>query len=202
MNKGKPLYEKVSIILAIFASICTITGKPLLSMLSDTEPDNGSDISDISDTESTEDYSEYDNVQDNNNIIIDVETEVKNIKSKYYYFQQNKAAAINYKLDSQIQIYYISNGSMSINIAKGYNNTNYSRIYYFDENGCLYFSFIFNKSKENRLYFYDDILIRYIDEDKKIYDINDNLYNCKWEEFALKESYEIFNSDIIKINMN
>lgn len=45
--------------------------------------------------------------------------------------------------------------------------------------------------KENRLYFKDNILIRYIDENGDIYDLYENLETCSLFEFVLSESYEL-----------
>jgi len=186
MNSEKPWYEKVNIILGIFASVCTITGISILDINANmNKPKAECDIENGSSEDVNNEFSEK--------IIVDVETEVKNIKTKYYSFQDKKGSPINYELNSQIKIYYDSNSRMLIQIQNGCDGINYSREYYFDENGKLYFAFIFNKRIENRLYFKDDILIRYINEDKETYDININLDTCEWEKLALTESYELFN---------
>lgn len=81
---------------------------------------------------------------------------------------------------------------VSIEVSSGYNAIGYYRIYYYDENGKIYFAFVFDKKKENRLYFKDNILIRYIDENGDIYDLYENLETCSWFELVLSESHELF----------
>lgn len=80
-------------------------------------------------------------------------------------------------------------------VANGFRNNECSRTYYFDENENLTFALIKDNVGEHRLYFYNDRLIRYINEDGQNYDINQDLnnYECKWTELCLNESYEIFN---------
>lgn len=221
MKDNKLWYEKINIILGSFASICTIIGTSIFGVI--TYINNQETETIINESEECDDT--YSNIEDydvkedgsltqdttdkgvesylsgktddhlKKKMIINVESEVKNIKTKYYNFQKIKIGPINHTLNSKILIYYVQqDNSISIEIPNGYSNINYSRIYYFDENGQLYFAFIFNKVNENRLYFLNDILIRYINEEKKIYDINDNLDNCEFEELALTESYELFNS--------
>lgn len=124
----------------------------------------------------------------------DLADEIKQIQRTYNDFQENKNKALHSSVYPQISFYYVLNKIASIEIQGGYKNINYSRIYYFNENNQLYFAFIFDKLKENRLYFKDNILIRYIDESGETYDLYDNLDTCEWEEFALKESYEIFDN--------
>lgn len=89
----------------------------------------------------------------------------------------------------------ILNGIRLIEVTKGYREYQCSRLYHFDENGKLTFALIDDDDGEHRLYFYNDMLIRYIDIDNNIYDINYGLENfeCKWTELALEESYELFN---------
>lgn len=88
----------------------------------------------------------------------------------------------------------ISNDIRLIEITNGYREYQCSRLYHFDEEGKLTFSLIKDNSGEHRLYFYNDTLIRYIDTDDNVHDINYGLENfeCKWTELALTESYEIF----------
>ena len=82
-----------------------------------------------------------------------------------------------------------------IEVATGFRNLQCSRIYYFDENENLTFALIDDDKGEHRLYFYKDILIRYIDTNGEEHDINYGLENfeCEWTKLALEESYEIFN---------
>lgn len=132
--------------------------------------------------------------KEENTIIINVEDEVKEIKRKYYDFQQQKDDLQQHPIDKNIKIFYASDKVVSIEVASGYNDIGYSRIYYFDENSKLYFTFIFDKKKENRLYFKNDILIRYIDENGEIFNLYENLESCIWSDLALCEGYELLES--------
>lgn len=100
---------------------------------------------------------------------------------------------INSSIYSEVNYYYISDKISLIEVDNGFRNINYSRSYQFDEDEKLTFALIFAGEEEHRLYFYNDILIRYIDENSKCYDINHDLdsYQCEFEELALNESYEI-----------
>lgn len=133
-------------------------------------------------------------IQSNGNIIekIDVEEEIKEIKKQYYIVQNQKDTFTQHPVSNKIKVYYVTDEVVSIEVLSGYNDIGYSRIYYYDENGKLYFAFVFDKKKENRLYFKDNILIRYIDENGDIYDLYENLKTCSWFELVLSESYELF----------
>ena len=89
----------------------------------------------------------------------------------------------------------ISNKIRLVEVAKKFRNIKCSRLYHFDEKSKLTFALIEDNKGEHRLYFYNNNLIRYIDIDNKVHDINYDLENfdCKWAELALKESYEIYN---------
>ncbi len=82
-----------------------------------------------------------------------------------------------------------------IEVTSGFRDFKCSRLYHFDKNNKLTFSLIKDKKGEHRLYFCNDMLIRYIDINGKIHDIKFGLENfeCKWTKLALEESYEIFN---------
>ena len=64
---------------------------------------------------------------------------------------------------------------------------NYTRYYYFKDDK-LYFVFAFDGTKENRLYFDNEVLFRWIDENGKIHD-NDFANNefISWENKILNE---------------
>jgi len=97
-------------------------------------------------------------------------------------------------VNKNIKIYYVEDQIVSIEVTSGYNEIDYSRIYYFDKDSKLYFAFVFDKRKENRLYFKNDMLIRYIDENGEIYNLNENTESCTWRELVLYESYELLKS--------
>lgn len=140
-------------------------------------------------------YSSNDYLQDEKNIeMVSVEDEVKRIRKYYNDVQEQKGNPQQHPADKSINVYYILNQVVSIEVASGYNDIDYSRIYYFDKEGKLTFAFVFDKKKENRLYFKDNILIRYIDESSEVYDLNDNLETCVWYELVIEESNELLKS--------
>lgn len=140
-------------------------------------------------------YSSNVDVQDEKNMeMINVEDEVKKIRNDYNNIQRQKGNPSQHPVDKNIKVYYMEGKVVSIEVASGYNDIGYSRIYYFDDNNKLYFTFIFDKKKENRLYFKNDILIRYIDENGEIFNLYENLESCIWRELALCESYELLES--------
>lgn len=137
--------------------------------------------------------SENTNDESKEQVLFDVNAEVLNIQEKYYSLP--KPASLSEPTSSDPIFAYQDVNSMTIiKVYHGYGDVKYSRFYYFDEDGKLYFAFIFDKLKENRLYFKDDTIIRYIDEAGITYDLYNNLDTCEWEEFTIKESYEIFNN--------
>ncbi len=73
-------------------------------------------------------------------------------------------------------------------LENGEDGWNYSRDYRF-HNGKLVFAFIFDGTEEHRLYFKDDHMIRYIDENHTAYDYPDCDKFSSWAEKALREAY-------------
>lgn len=105
--------------------------------------------------------------------------------------KEKKGDLIYSSIYPEVSYYYISDKIAVIEVSNDFRDINYSRTYYYDENEKISFALVFDDQKENRLYFKNDILIRYIDENKNTYDINYNLIDCKWEELVLTESYEL-----------
>lgn len=107
--------------------------------------------------------------------------------------EENKP--INSSIYPGVGYWHISDKVRLIVVTNGFRDNECSRTYYFDENENLTFALVKDNIGEYRLYFYDDILIRYIDENGQNYDIDINLDNSKpkWTNLALEESYEIFN---------
>lgn len=101
---------------------------------------------------------------------LDVEAEVEQIRSWYYSPTESEEKFV---------------------LSKGTDGWNYSREYYFHE-GKLYFVFIYNGLEEHRLYFKDDIMIRYIDENKSVYDYGNTNEFFDWESRALSESKQFY----------
>lgn len=114
------------------------------------------------------------------------------IKNEIIYNEENNP--IYSSLYSGVSYFYISDKVYLIEVTKGFRNILCSRTYYFDEQGELTFALMCDNEGEHRLYFYDDILIRYKDVNGVDYDLNFDLDHCecKWAELALEESYEIY----------
>lgn len=99
----------------------------------------------------------------------DIESEVSLIKSQYYYTQENLSSFEKKIFSSGMTAYFDENTSLSkIDIPANSADT-YTKYYYFNENG-LYFVFAFDGKKENRLYFKNNELFRWIDEFGKTHD--------------------------------
>lgn len=115
----------------------------------------------------------------------DVESEVAQIRVDYYATQDDPGTE---KTADGIT-YYTKNGETTkIVCPNGTSGWGYSREYFF-KNGKLYFAFIFDGTIEHRLYFTDDTLIRYIDENSVTYDYGD--IQCPFEQKALTEAYQL-----------
>jgi len=114
------------------------------------------------------------------------------IKEEILYNKDNKP--INSSIYPGVSYWYISTKVRLITVPNGFRNHECSRTYYFDENENLTFALICDDNGEHRLFFNNDILIRYIDENGQNHDITQDLndYECKWSNLALAESYEIF----------
>lgn len=121
---------------------------------------------------------------------IDIEKEIKHIQDRYYSLPE--PSSLPEPTSNQPIKKCYDNNMKIIKVYRGYNNINYSRMYYYDENDKLYFALIYFKNEiENRLYFKDDCLIRYIDKNSVIHDSDKEIIVCEWTEFALKDSYEV-----------
>ena len=92
----------------------------------------------------------------------------------------------------RIRTYYYSPSAddMQKVIEKGQRDWNYSRDYRY-HNDKLVFAFVFDGTEEHRLYFKDDHMIRYIDENKITYDYPKTSKYSSWEEKVLNEAYSI-----------
>lgn len=106
-----------------------------------------------------------------------------------------KNKPINSSIYPGVSYWYISDKVRLIVITNGFRGNDCSRTYYFDKDEKLTFALMKDNIGEHRLYFYNDKLIRYIDENGQNYDIDINLDDCEceWTNLVLEESYEIFN---------
>lgn len=136
-------------------------------------------------TESTEQNTEESHSQNNEYKYYNVAEEVSIIRKRYYSTEDSPGTKSIYDGVT----YYEKNGATTkIVCSKGTFGWNYTRSYYF-HNNSLYFAFLKNGSTEHRLYFKDDTLIRYIDDDHITYDYG-NIF-CPYEEDTKKEAYEL-----------
>lgn len=116
----------------------------------------------------------------------DVETKVLTIRKWYNDTQNNFKNLSAVKAGTGITEYYDNVACVRIDVLADEKN-NYNRQYYFKDNK-LYFVFAFDGKKENRLYFYDERLFRWIDENGIIHD-NDfsNKDFILWKKNILNE---------------
>ena len=93
----------------------------------------------------------------------------------------------------RIRTYYYtpSKDDVQKTVDKGENGWAYARDYRF-HNGKLVFAFVYDGTEEHRLYFKDDHMIRYIDENHKTYDFPDTVSFSSWEERVLDEAYRVY----------
>ncbi len=116
--------------------------------------------------------------------VSDVEAAVKEVRRVYNMIQSNLDS---YAIDEStpgMKIYTDSQQrGVRIDIYPNH-ASEYTRYYYFD-NEKLCFAFVFDGKKENRLYFTDDFLFRWIDENGVIHDNEiENSNFLAWEEFV------------------
>lgn len=94
----------------------------------------------------------------------------------------------------KIRTYYYSPGSedKKIVLDNGTDGWNYSRDYRF-HNNQLVFAFIYDGTEEHRLYFKEDHMIRYIDENHVTYDYPETSKYQSWADKAIEEAYSLIN---------
>lgn len=96
----------------------------------------------------------------------------------------------------KIRTYYYTPSSHDAQkvLENGQDGWNYSRDYRFHD-GELVFAFVFDGTDEHRLYFKDDHMIRYIDENNTTYDYPDTAQFSDWENKVLSEAYTPIESE-------
>lgn len=120
----------------------------------------------------------------------DVEAEVKQIRAWYYATQEDPGTFTH---NSEVLRYTKNNATTKFSVPASYNGWAYDRWYFYHDDK-LYFAFVFKGEEEYRLYFKDDALIRYIDNNGVTYDYGN--ISCPIEEKARTEAYELLNSNI------
>lgn len=120
---------------------------------------------------------------------IDLEAEIEKIHEWYYQTQA--------ELDSMDVVYagdaicYMENEtSGKIVVSKGAEGINYIREY-FIKDGRLYFAFVYDENGENKLYFVNNMLVRYIDEESIVYNLEEADRYVDFASELLNEAYRI-----------
>jgi len=116
----------------------------------------------------------------------DVENKVLTIRSWYNNTQSKLETLSTVEVAEGRKEYYDNAKRVRVDLQADDKNT-YTRFYYFKDDK-LYFVFAFDGTKENRLYFDNEVLFRWIDENGKIHD-NDFANNkfISWENKILNE---------------
>lgn len=118
------------------------------------------------------------------------EAEVAQIRKLYYATQEDPGTSNE---NSEVLRYVKDGATTKISVPASYNDNMYERWYFFNNNK-LYFAFVFKGQEEHRLYFKNDKLIRYIDENNVTQHYGD--ITCKMENWARNEAYELLKSEI------
>ena len=130
-------------------------------------------------------------IEQQSEIILDinVDEEVTQIRA-WFYETQNKLNSYSSEDDGDVLRYYDNGYLIKMVVDKGYHNWDYTREYYFHD-GELYFAFMFDGSEEHRLYFKNNQLIRYIDENKNTYNYGDTEQFSDWSVPVIAEAYDL-----------
>lgn len=158
---------------------------PSFESSADENKEEGLDIEENDDVSSeetgvTEGLEEPEYIYDNFN----VEDEVLRIRELYNATQSNLSSLTKDSGDDEEVKYYDTNSKLVRLDIPANSITPYTKYCYF-ENGELYFAFVFDGTKENRLYFKDKRLFRWIDESGKIHDKErSNSTFLEWEKIV------------------
>lgn len=94
------------------------------------------------------------------------------------------------KVSGNATLWYDGEEFLKKELPQGADNYNMTRWYYYDVNtGDMVFAFIFKGTQEHRLYFENDKLIRYIDEDGYIFNNPVSLDILELADRAISEAY-------------
>ncbi len=118
---------------------------------------------------------------------VDIDSEIAQIRTDYYATNADPGTK---KTINGVDYFYKNGSVTKISCPKTSAGMNYSREYYF-KNDKLYFAFFFDGSAEDRLYYSDDELIRYIDENGTTFDYDGSAIDCPLREQAINESYAL-----------
>lgn len=169
----------VLLVVALTASVSVIGYVYLQNNSVDTEILSG----DVSADNKTENSGKAEYTDDN----FDIEEEVLKIRELYNATQSN-LSNLTKKDSVSGKVKYYDDSSKLVRMDIPSNSiTSYTKYYYF-ENGELYFAFVFDGTKENRLYFKDNRLFRWIDEFGETHDKErSNNAFIEWEKIVLND---------------
>ncbi len=122
-------------------------------------------------------------------IVPNVSNEVSYIRDVYNDIQSNLSNLKQVK-DGNVIKYYNGDDLVRLDVPSGLYDS-YTRYYYYDNNKLI-FEFCFDGEKENRLYFKDYTLFRWIDEDGVTHDNeldNTDLINIRKKNIDIMEEY-------------
>lgn len=119
----------------------------------------------------------------------DMEEKIKYIRKVFYSIQAEYEGYVKTDVRDGIVHYTSPNGAwVKCSVNGGTDENPWSREYYY-ENGQLLFAFYFQKKAENRFYFWDGAMIRWIDESGTVHDneFSNNLWST-WENQVKSDS--------------
>lgn len=178
-KKDNGLVFLIVLLVVLIASGCAMGYIYLQNNSVDTETPSG----DVSADNKTENSGKAEYIDDN----FDIEKEVLKIRELYNATQSN-LSNLTKKDSVSGKVKYYDDSSKLVRMDIPSNSiTSYTKYYYF-ENGELYFAFVFDGTKENRLYFKNNRLFRWIDEDGEIHDKErSNNTFIEWEKIVLND---------------
>lgn len=113
----------------------------------------------------------YENVE-NEDTVVDVESEVKQIRTWYYETQDKLDSLLAGECAPNLDAYYENGYPVKMVAKKGYQDWDVSREYYYHDRN-LYFVFAYGHNGEYRIYIKDGIVIRTIAPDGAVSDYGD-----------------------------
>lgn len=157
------------------------------------EASDGEETAAVDETESSagedSDIAEEESEDEKPVLDINVEDEVKQIR-EWFYGTQDSLGSYEQSTSDNVTFYLEDGVPVKIVVKKGTDGWDYAREYYY-HGGEFYFAFIYAGSDEHRLYFKDDQMIRYIDQDKNTYDYGETDRFSEWETPAIQEAYRL-----------
>lgn len=118
---------------------------------------------------------------------IDLDAEIAQIQD-WYYSTQDQLGHMDVADTDEAVIYMKDGNIQKIVVYNGINEMDDTREYFFKDNR-LYFAFVYNEDREQRFYFVKDMLVRYIDGQSEIYDLEDADF---YMDFAMELQNDAF----------